>query len=51
MPHIQVHDELDCSFNSEIQAKKIEKLMVECVDLKVPVKVDCEIGQNWGEIK
>ena len=51
VPHIQVHDELDCSFNSEIQAKKIEKLMVECVDLKVPVKVDCEIGQNWGEIK
>jgi len=25
--------------------------MVECVDLKVPVKVDCEIGSNWGEIK
>ena len=51
VPHIQVHDELDCSFESEIQAKKIEKQMIECVDLKVPVKVDCEIGDNWGEIK
>ena len=51
VPHIQVHDELDCSFESEIQAKKIEKQMVECVDLKVPIKVDCEIGANWGEIK
>jgi DNA polymerase I-like protein with 3'-5' exonuclease and polymerase domains len=49
--HIQIHDELDFSIQSEQQAKKIKHVMENAVDLKVPNKVDYESGPNWGEIK
>ena len=49
--HIQIHDELDFSIESESQAKKIKNIMENAVDLKVPNKVDYESGPNWGEIK
>ncbi len=49
--HIQIHDELDFSIESEDQAKKIKDIMENAVDLKVPNKVDYESGPNWGEIK
>ncbi len=49
--HIQIHDELDFSIESESQAKKIKDIMENAVDLKVPNKVDYESGPNWGEIK
>ena len=49
--HIQIHDELDFSIESESQAKKIKNIMENAVDLEVPNKVDYESGPNWGEIK
>ena len=49
--HIQIHDELDFSIESDSQAKKIKDIMENAVDLKVPNKVDYESGPNWGEIK
>src|SRR6056300_427634 len=49
--HIQIHDELDFSIESESQADKIKELMEQAVDLEVPNKVDYESGPNWGEIK
>ena len=49
--HIQIHDELDFSIESDSQAKKIKNIMENAVDLKVPNKVDYESGPNWGEIK
>ena len=49
--HIQIHDELDFSIESEQQANKIKQIMEQAVDLKVPNKVDYESGPNWGEIK
>ena len=51
IPHIQVHDELDFSVESEEQAVKIKEIMEHCVEIKVPVKVDVELGPNWGEAK
>ena len=51
VPHIQIHDELDISVESEGQAKKIIDIMEEAVTLKIPNKVDYEFGDNWGEIK
>ena len=50
LSHIQIHDELDISVESDIQAKKIVKIMETAVDLAVPNKVDYESGENWGEI-
>jgi len=49
--HIQIHDELDFSIESESQADKIKQIMEQAVDLEVPNKVDYESGPNWGEIK
>ena len=47
---IQLHDELDISVESEEHANKIKKIMENCVELKVPNKVDYEVGDNWGDI-
>ena len=50
-PHIQVHDELDISVISPLEAAKIKDIMESAVDLEVPNKVDYESGPNWGSIK
>ena len=50
-PLIQVHDELDISVHSEEQKKKIVEIMESAVELRVPSKVDCEVGSSWGEIE
>ena len=50
-PHIQVHDELDISVESDKQAQQIVEIMESAVGLEVPNKVDYESGKNWGDIK
>ena len=50
--HIQVHDELNCSIDSDGEKRlRIKEVMENTVELKVPLKVDAEIGPSWGEIK
>jgi len=51
IPHIQIHDEVDISVESDEKAEKIIDIMESAVELKVPNKVDYEKGENWGEIK
>ena len=48
--HIQIHDELDVSVESDKHAKKIVEIMENAVSLEVPNKVDYESGKNWGDI-
>ena len=48
--HIQIHDELDLSVESEDKAKKVVEIMENAVKLEVPNKVDYESGKNWGDI-
>ena len=50
IPHIQIHDELDISVESDSHAKKIIEIMENAVTLDVPNKVDYESGKNWGDI-
>ena len=50
VPHIQIHDELDISVESDKQAKRIKEIMESAVDLEIPNKVDYESGKNWGDI-
>jgi len=50
VPHIQIHDELDISINSEEQSNKIIEIMENAVSLEVPNKVDYESGLTWGDI-
>lgn len=51
IPLLQMHDELDVATESAAQARKISEIMRDTVQLKVPMKVDCELGENWGEAK
>jgi len=51
VPHIQIHDELCFSIESEKQAEKIKTIMENAIKLEVPNKVDYESGPNWGTIK
>tara|TARA_R100000234_G_scaffold44254_1_gene26333 strand:- start:746 stop:2641 length:1896 start_codon:yes stop_codon:yes gene_type:complete len=50
IPLLTVHDELCFSISSEEQASRIKEIMEMCVDLRVPSKVDQELGDNWGEV-
>ena len=51
IPHIQIHDEVDISIESQKQAEQIIEIMESAVELQVPNKVDYEKGDNWGAIK
>lgn len=51
VPLLQMHDELDIPTVSPKMAKQVVEIMRDCVPLKVPMKVDCELGENWGEAK
>ena len=52
VPHITVHDELDFTVpKTSNQPDVFREIMENCVNLEVPLKVDVELGPNWGEIK
>lgn len=49
-PQLQVHDEIDTTVSSVDEAKRLAKIMREAVQLTVPMRVDVEVGPNWGDI-
>lgn len=51
VPLLQMHDELDIPTENPTTAHKVVQIMRETVSLRVPMKVDCELGENWGEAK
>lgn len=54
-PHLTVHDEIDVSVpktKEGIEAcLETRNIMETCVQLKVPIVTDMEIGDNWSELK
>lgn len=44
-----VHDEVDCPVRDVKHAKEIVDILVNCVQLEVPLRVDAELGPSWGE--
>ena len=54
-PHLTVHDELGFSdpmtAESEQAFAEIKHIMEHCVDLRVPLLAECEVGPNWGELE
>ena len=50
VPLLTVHDELCFNVESEEQAARITEIMETSTPLKVPSKVDQELGNNWGEV-
>ena len=51
VPHLQVHDEVDVSIENEQQGKRVAEIMENCVQLAVPLVVDIEVGESWGDTK
>ena len=51
VPHIQIHDELCLSIDSEKKASIINKAMEKAIILLIPNKVNYKKGKNWGTIK
>jgi len=51
VPHLQIHDEVDVSIENHAQAKQVVEIMENCVKIAVPLLVDAELGQSWGEVK
>jgi DNA polymerase I-like protein with 3'-5' exonuclease and polymerase domains len=51
LPMLQMHDELGFSFDNPDHARRCAQLMIEAVQLTVPMKVDIEHGASWGEAK
>jgi len=53
-PHLTVHDELDVSIPKTkigIEAyKEMKHQMETCLILKVPIKAEAEVGDNWADI-
>ena len=51
VPHIQIHDEVNISVESDKKAEDIIKIMESAVTLEVLNKVDYEKGDDWGQIQ
>ena len=51
VPMLQMHDELDTSVGDYATAKRTQEIMRDAMTLRVPVMVDGEYGQSWGEAK
>lgn len=48
---LQVHDEIDLTIYDRGEGERMRQIMLDCVKLEVPSKVDLEIGPSWGEVK
>ena len=53
IPHLFVHDEIDNSVPPTPEGEEALKELIKCmefaVELKVPLKVDTHLGNNWAE--
>lgn len=49
LPLLQVHDELCFSVKCKEDAENLAQVMINCVNLEVPSKVDVEVGPSWGD--
>lgn len=53
VPRLTVHDENDFSDpgGKDNAFKEMKHVMETCMDLKVPILVDSEVGPNWGHLE
>ena len=51
--HLQVHDELNLCVHPDYvhEIKELVHIMENCIKLEVPSKVDCGLGEDWGDAK
>jgi len=46
---LQVHDEVDFSTPSREYAEEAAQIMINIIPMRVPMRVDVEVGPSWGE--
>ena len=51
VPKVTVHDEIGLSVKTLSEARRVAEIMRNCVKLKVPLKVDVDVGESWGAAK
>lgn len=53
VPSLTVHDELDFidPGGKDEAFREMQHVMETCMDLRVPIRADYEIGPNWGDVK
>lgn len=51
IPKVTVHDENGVSVKNPQEARRIAEIMGSCIKLRVPLKVEVEIGATWGLAK
>lgn len=53
VPRLTVHDELDFIDNGgkDEAFREMQHVMETCMELRVPIRADYEIGPNWGDVK
>lgn len=49
LPLLQMHDELDFSLREQRQVDQVEEIMRDVVQLRIPMRVDVQLGRSWGE--
>ena len=49
MPKIQMHDEINISYDDEKDFERTIEIMIHAIELAVPTVIDAETGPNWGE--
>lgn len=49
IPLLQMHDELDFSIGDPRLEGRVSDIMIDAVKLRVPMKVDTQLGQNWAQ--
>ena len=50
-PLVTVHDENGVSVPNRERARDVAEIMRTCVPLRVPLKVDVDLGPTWGDAK
>lgn len=48
---LQVHDQNDASVSSVEEAREMGRIQSECVSIRVPSKVDVEVGPSFGQLE
>ena len=51
VPLATIHDENGVSVPTKEKAREVAEIMRDCVKLRVPMKVDCDVGPTWGDAK
>jgi DNA polymerase I-like protein with 3'-5' exonuclease and polymerase domains len=51
--HLLVHDEFDFSMNEadRVKARQVHEIMQTCIELRVPIVAEVELGANWGNLE